>query len=444
MSAPVLSVAVWPDGPLPALFVSGPGALCRGPARGPALFVSGPGAGTGTLCVGPRRFLSGPDALSLGLGRSLSGCVWSPDCFCIGARRSSAVSLCWGPALCVGARRSFFVSRPGALCVGPGAPSESRGPALFVSLCVGGPARLLSGGARRFLRLEGAAGLCVGPPCVLSRSVSGPGGPLPALFGTGPGALCRGPALFGTGALCFCLGPRRSFYRARAICVRVCLEPGLFLYRSSALFGAPCVGSAGPQRRPRAIHPTLPHPAPGLSRSACHPSTTGPQLRSAPIRHRGPPNPIRTACTFALIRGPPAPIRVPLMRSACHPSIRTAPIPIQPRDPQSTCHLLVGPQLRSAADRQLRSTCHSSDPRATHPALRATHPMQGSDPRATHPAPPARATHPALRAPSSDPRATHPARRVPFFQEMLKILKFYDLWPSGLHSLRNSSMFRSF
>ena len=102
-----------PGGPLPALFLSGPGALCRGPA----LFVSGPG----TLCrdpavcvdvcvgdfceafyVGARRSVSGPDALRRGL--------------CIGARRFvSGPDFVSGPGalsgpgtLCVGARRSIY------------------------------------------------------------------------------------------------------------------------------------------------------------------------------------------------------------------------------------------------------------------------------------------------------------------------------------------------
>ena len=88
-----------------------------------------------------------------------------------------------------------------------------------------------------------------GALCVWAwRFVSGPGGPLPALFLSGPcvghrRSVCRGPALFvsGTGALY--VGARRSFYRAPALSVRVCLEPGLFLYRSSALFSALCLGA---------------------------------------------------------------------------------------------------------------------------------------------------------------------------------------------------------
>ena len=84
------------------------------------------------------------------------------------------------------------MSGAGALCVGA-RRSVCRGPALFVS----GPA--LSVGARR------------------------------SFFVSGPGALCA--------------GARLSFHRAPALSVRVCVEPGLFLYRSSALLSALCVGA---------------------------------------------------------------------------------------------------------------------------------------------------------------------------------------------------------
>ena len=191
----------------PALFVSKPGALCRGPARGPGalcvgpgalcvgarrsfyrapaisvrvclepglfldwssalsggLFVSGPGAlcqrvravrRAAALCLGARRclcrawrFVSGPGALSIGLRRSLSGCVWSPDCFSIGARRSPAGSLCRGPALCV----SVCV-----LCVGP-------------RRSVSGPGRCLCRDWR-FVSGPGAPSECRGP----APPVSGP------------------------------------------------------------------------------------------------------------------------------------------------------------------------------------------------------------------------------------------------------------------------------
>ena len=100
--------------------MSGPGALCRGPA----LFLSGPGA----LCRGPALFVSGPGAPCVGARRSLSGVG-------VRARRSSPKTLfsryrlalsvavcvrrclCRGPALCVGARPPAL-SRPGAPCVG--------------------------------------------------------------------------------------------------------------------------------------------------------------------------------------------------------------------------------------------------------------------------------------------------------------------------------------
>ena len=85
------SIALAEKGPsaLPALSVSGPGALCVGPwhflCRGPALSVSGPGAL-------PALSLSGPGALWSGLGA-----------LCVAARRSLCPgrSLCWAPALSV-------------------------------------------------------------------------------------------------------------------------------------------------------------------------------------------------------------------------------------------------------------------------------------------------------------------------------------------------------
>ena len=157
-----------------ALFVSGPGALCQGPARGPALLV-----------------VSGPDALFLGLRPSLSGCVWRPDCFCVGAalfgalcvgaRRSPAVNLGRGPTLSGGQFMSgprALCWRARALCRGPAlgakcAPSESWGPALFVwpgVLCQG-PARHLSVGPRRVFCVSGPAAPYVWGFCVFCQNL---------------------------------------------------------------------------------------------------------------------------------------------------------------------------------------------------------------------------------------------------------------------------------
>ena len=178
----------------PALFVSGPGALCRAGAPCVGVLsgsVSGPGAlslcrgpelcagarrsvcrGRRSLCRGPalslsvgaRRslcrapalFVSGPSTLSIGLPRSLSGCVWSPDGSGTGARRSSALS----------------VSGPGAL-----RQSLCVGPRRFVSACVSGPGASVGRNLRRCFCQSSAVSIClyVGP----------------ALFVSGPGALCR-------------------------------------------------------------------------------------------------------------------------------------------------------------------------------------------------------------------------------------------------------------
>ena len=143
----------------PALFLLGPGALCVGARRslrrGPALWGVGVAARQSTpktlfsryrrsvlglaltVCLSmPALFVSGPGALSIGLRRSLSGRIVSISE--LGALRRS---LCRGPAV--------SLSGPGALCRGPARRSLCRG-------CVGarhslrqGPARLLSVGARR-------------------------------------------------------------------------------------------------------------------------------------------------------------------------------------------------------------------------------------------------------------------------------------------------------
>ena len=196
--------------------------LCFSTARrpGPALFVSGPGA----LC-----------ALSIGLQRSLLGCVWSPDCLIL--YRSSALFSA-RPAL----SGALSVSGPGALCRrvcwGPAIPGDvgdwvavsvrlrrslGRGPALFVSgpaLCVGPK-----------LPLSRPGGLCVGPQPFLSRSVSRPG------VLSGPGALCRGPAL----------GPGSDFlWRQPAGTAPICVSPQLPSARHPSRTVHPAAPSAPP------------------------------------------------------------------------------------------------------------------------------------------------------------------------------------------------------
>ena len=105
---------------------------------------------------------------------------------------------------------------------GPGAPSECRG-----------PARLLSVGARRSLRcIWKVPAVCVSG----SQSVSGPGGPLPALFVSGPGgslprSFCQGPAL--------CVGARRFVPGPGA--PPECQGPALFVLAPSALCRGPAL-----------------------------------------------------------------------------------------------------------------------------------------------------------------------------------------------------------
>ena len=175
----------------------GPASLCQGPARGPALFVSGPGA----LCVGgPALFLSGSGAL------------------CQGA---------FGARLFLYRSSALFGALQRSLCQGPAAVSLRRGVGDWVAVSV--RLRGLYVGARRSVSGPG------GPLPrliwhVLAVCVSGPGAFCRGLRRS----LCRAPALR-VGA--------RSFYRAPALSVRVYLEPALFLYGSSALFSALCVAA---------------------------------------------------------------------------------------------------------------------------------------------------------------------------------------------------------
>ena len=127
-------------------------------------------------------------------------------------------SLCGGPAVSGG----LSVSGPSALCVGP-RRSLCRAPALFAS----GPGalcrELASGpGKDSFCRVPA---VCVSGPGAFCRVLCrgalcvGPALCLGArLFGSG---LCRGPALLVSGPGALCVGARRSFYRATAFSVRV-------------------------------------------------------------------------------------------------------------------------------------------------------------------------------------------------------------------------------
>ena len=215
-----------PGSPLPALFLSGPGALCRGPA----LFVSGPGAPS--LCRGPSV------RVSVGAWRSSSGAV------CVGAG-----------ALCVGA--ALFVSGPGArpplrCClsrVGVGAQRSS-------------PKTLFSRYRRSVRCVWRFLSVCRGPTiCVSGRR-----------------SLCRGPALFlsDSGALC------QGVCGARTVSVS---QLGA-LHRS--LRRGPGVLASGPGALCQRPLPSGPRPSHQLP-SACHPSGPASRGPPAPIRIRVPP-----------------------------------------------------------------------------------------------------------------------------------------------------------
>ena len=325
-----------PGGPLPRLYFPGTGglcvlsvclsvcqdpticvsgarrSLCRGGA-GPALFVSGPGA----LCVGARRsFYRTPElsvrvslfrrSLCVRTGALCQGGVgdWVPvflrlrrslevgarlvsgpglSVVCVGARRSSP------GALCVGARRS--VSERGALCVG--ARRFVSGPGGPLPALVSGPGAFCAG-ARRFVSAPGAPSLCRGPALCVGARRSLCRGPVrgPALFVSGPGALC-------VGALCQGVFGARivSVSELGALVLSLCREPELCVgvcvgARGSGGVGVCiavsvsrqclCRGSALFVSGPGAL--CRPHPAPPIR--ATHPTTVGPSSnpRAAPIR----------------------------------------------------------------------------------------------------------------------------------------------------------------
>ena len=275
-----------PGSPLPALFLSGPGALCRGLV----LFLSGPGAPS--LCRGPALLClrRGPALSGVGVGARHSSrktvFVRSRQFVCRGPRRFLSRSLSGpplpalfvsGPALFVSGRRS--VSGPGAPCVGARcslwAPktlfsryrrsvrwvwrflSVCRGPTIArrslcrgPTLCLSGPGALCVG-ARQSSPGAVCVGLCVGARRFLCPGPALCFGAGRSFFVSGPGALCRGPAR--CLSACRCLGffvrPRRSSCRgpALSIALRRSLSEcvwGLFLYRSSALLCSLCRGPA--------------------------------------------------------------------------------------------------------------------------------------------------------------------------------------------------------
>ena len=190
---------------VPAVCVSGPGAFCRGLCRSPAVLFRR------CLCRG-RRSVSGLGALCVGARRSLrrgpSLLVSGPGALCQESASGPAVLQvpCRGPTICV--------SRPGALCV-RARRSVCRGPALFVP----GPGAL-SVGARR--------SLCRGP----ARG--------PALFVSGPGALS-----IDSGALCqgVCGARTVSVSELGALQRSLCRGPALSARRSVSGPGALCVGA---------------------------------------------------------------------------------------------------------------------------------------------------------------------------------------------------------
>ena len=293
-------------------------ALCRGPA----LFVSGPGA-------------LGPAVLSR---RSVSACA----ALCVGVPVSGQAprrceraashpvllfqdSHCQVPAVC----------GPGALCRGPAAlvgARRSRG-----ALCVG---------ARRFVSGPGA--LCVGARHG-QRSLC-----------RAPRSLCRGLALF-----------------LSALSTRVCLEPGLFLYRSSALFSALCVGA----RR---------SPPFSLCRDLCRRVCRGPGLTGG----------VGVCVAVSAMSGPGA-LRRPQLPSACHP---------------------MAPSVWHCSDRVPPIQQRGPAPIRV-PPIQQRHPSGPDSPRlqsVRHPAGPPAPIHPAH--PSGPAPIRAPPRRVPFFQERTQTL----------------------
>ena len=386
-------------GPLPALFLLGPGTPCRGLV----LFVSGHGAlcrGPALLCVvpgalvsGPGRslcrdggplpalFLSGPD-LCVGAGHSL--CRGAPLCLsgppgasalCVGALRRSlcvrtrrSVSACvsspgglqWcrrlGRCFCVSMRGpALFVSGTLSVGAGPGAPC--RGPALFVSgrgaLCVGaqrslcrarcrGPGALAGPGA---LSVRARHSLCQGRALSVGarRSLCRASCRGPAVSVGARRSVCRGPALFVSGSMLCLSGPGALCVRARALCVgaqrSLCRA---FLLSSGTLcqdvFGARIVSVSELGALQRSL-------CPGALRRSL--SDRDPALASALMSESvslfllG----FGGLCVRARPRGAPAPIQSPLRPG-----------------PPALIHQLASATHPPPGPPQLPSACHPSSP----------------------------------------------------------------------------------
>ena len=397
--------------PSPALFVSGPGALCvgvwrslcRGPAPLPTVAVSGPRS----LCRGPALSVSEPGALCRGPAISVS----SPCALCVVIRRCPALSVSRPGAVCVTQRaterareRRASTQRGGVRHRSAGPDTENAGPdtksvrerqgrtqrapgsaglrhKLFLaSLCraqdqsVSGPRRCLCWGPALSVSCPGA--LCVGPPLSVrgpALSVSGPGA-----FVSRPQTLCRNPALSVSGSgslrvqgplysLAVCVGP------GRAAQIRVCIRMlsavrGPSIQVPVSLISSPVTHSA------LALVPFLPSIQ----------SAGSIRVSVPPIRCRGGTGALRTPCSPAPRPSHPVPPIQPqpatqLLQSACldHPSGCAPPTPIRvppmnPQAPSSDPHAVAGPQLRSA--------CHPPPPRV--PAIQpGASPFPGQNPK---------------------------------------------------------------
>ena len=273
-----------PGGPFQALFVSGPGALCVGAlcvgarralCRGPALFASRPGA----PCVGTRRFGFSPKTLFVRSRRSVSGpllalFVSGPGALCRGAALfvpctlcvRARLPLCRGPALSVGGRRRPL---PHSLCQVP-APrrflsrlSGLGGLSVEAQRSVCWARRSLCRHPALFVRRGDRRSLFRAPALFLSG---------PALFLSGAGALCQGvcgaPAVsvseLGDLQRSLCRGPALS---GRSLCVGICVVPGVSVGVCGRLRRSPRrrpALSVGPGAVCRALAPfVLSGPVPG-------------------------------------------------------------------------------------------------------------------------------------------------------------------------------------
>ena len=309
--------------------------------------MSGPGA----LRVGPRRSLSGPGALYVGprycIMCSLQTCTALQVCFVVSwyfRMKTSDNSF----ETLLGCKAQLSVSDPGALCVvprrsvsGPDAASCSAYKCIqncrYVSWRLNFRIEMLNISIENFLVAK-LSGLCR-PRRSLSRAPDLSVRPrrslcfrprrLPALFVSGPGALCRAPALFVSASLS---NPAVSVLGAAALCralalsvsdpgVGLCVEPGsLCVVSCRSLCRAPALSASGPGAlpAPSVSRPGALYVGPRCItlrpiRPACGPS------RVPPIR---PPN--SEARATHPVRGPPA----------YHPSARRVPF-LSRREPQN-------------------------------------------------------------------------------------------------------------